>query len=126
MILKIYQKHIIGSFLKILLLMSFIFLCLAFFLNILEEIKFFQNFNLNIYYPIFLTLLNIPSIIFEIFPFIFLLSTQLFFINLYNKEELIIYKNYGLNNLNIIKILIITSLICGFFICTVFYFHLLL
>ena len=119
--IKTYQNYIIKSFVKYLLLTSVIFICLVFILNILEEIKFFQNLNTGVSYPILLTLLNTPSIIFEIFPFIFLLSTQMFFVNLYEKNELNNFKNFGLTNMKIIKVLVLTALICGFFLNTVFY-----
>ena len=121
MIIKTYQNYIIKSYLKNIVLVSVVFLCLVFFLNIMGEIKFFENFNVGIYYPTLLTLLNSPSVLFEIFPFVFLIGTQLFFINLFEKDELIIFKNYGLDNFKIIKILIIVSLIAGIFISTLFY-----
>ena len=56
--LKLYQSYILKSFLYYFFLVSVIFLILTFFLNILEEITFFQKFNLNILYPLFLTFLN--------------------------------------------------------------------
>ena len=89
-------------FLKNVLTVLFIFLALSFFLNILGEIKFFQNHDVSIFFTIFLTLLNIPSIAFELFPFIFLIATQLFFMKLHDNGELIVLKNYGLSNLKII------------------------
>ena len=121
MFFKIYQNYLIKLFLKSVLTVSFFFLTLSFFLNILAEIKFFQNYDVSIFFTIFLTLLNIPSIAFELFPFIFLISTQLFFMKLHDNEELIILKNYGLSNIKIIKLLLFTSLACGIFIITVFY-----
>ena len=121
MFFKIYQNYLIKLFLKSVLTVSFVFLTLSFFLNILGEIKFFQNYDVSIFFTIFLTLLNIPSIAFELFPFIFLISTQLFFMKLHDNEELIILKNYGLSNIKIIKLLLFTSLACGIFIITVFY-----
>jgi|TARA_B100000959_G_scaffold140847_1_gene147969 lipopolysaccharide export system permease protein len=121
MFFKIYQNYLIKLFLKSVLTVSFVFLTLSFFLNILAEIKFFQNYDVSIFFTIFLTLLNIPSIAFELFPFIFLISTQLFFMKLHDNEELIILKNYGLSNIKIIKLLLFTSLACGIFIITVFY-----
>jgi len=121
MFFKIYQNYLIKLFLKSVLTVSFFFLTLSFFLNILGEIKFFQNYDVSIFFTIFLTLLNIPSIAFELFPFIFLISTQLFFMKLHDNEELIILKNYGLSNIKIIKLLLFTSLACGIFIITVFY-----
>ena len=39
------------------------------------------------YTSIILTLLNAPSILYQIFPFIFLISTQLFFIEIYQSKE---------------------------------------
>ena len=62
-----------------------------------------------------------PSIIFEMFPFIFLISTQFFFIKLFNNNEINIFKYSGLNNLNIIKILSIISFLIGIIIIFLFY-----
>jgi lipopolysaccharide export system permease protein len=45
----------------------------------------------------------------------------MFFVNLFEKEELIVLKKHGLDNLVIIKILIITSLVCGILIVSLFY-----
>ena len=121
MIIKTYQQYLIKSLLKNIFLISCIFLILSFVLNILEEIKFFKNLDLGISYSFLLTFLNIPSIVYEIFPFIFLISTQMFFVNLFEKEELIVLKKHGLDNLVLIKILIITSLVCGILIVSLFY-----
>ena len=121
MIIKTYQQYLIKSLLKNIFLISFIFLILSFILNILEEIKFFKNLDLGISYSFLLTFLNVPSIVYEIFPFIFLISTQMFFVNLFEKEELIVLKKHGLDNLVLIKILIATSLVCGILIVSLFY-----
>ena len=61
-IIKTYQEYIIRSFLKYILIILTVFGCLIFILNVLEELKFFENSNLSIFYPIFLTLLNVPSL----------------------------------------------------------------
>ena len=53
-----------------------------------------------------LTILNIPSIIFEILPFIFLLGVMFFFINLFEYGEIEMLRTNGINN---IKITIIIS-----------------
>ena len=78
--LKIYKNYILKSYLYYFLIVSLIFTFLSFFLNILEEIVFFEKYDVGILYPVMLTSLNTPSILFEIFPFIFLISSQLFFI----------------------------------------------
>ena len=121
MIIKIYQQYLIKSLLKNIFLISCLFLILSFLLNILEEIKFFKNLDLGISYSFLLTFLNVPSILYEIFPFIFLISTQMFFVNLFEKEELIVLKKHGVDNLVLVKILIITSLVCGILIVSLFY-----
>ena len=121
MIIKIYQQYLIKSLLKNIFLISCLFLILSFLLNIIEEIKFFKNLDLGISYSFLLTFLNVPSILYEIFPFIFLISTQMFFVNLFEKEELIVLKKHGVDNLVLIKILIITSLVCGILIVSLFY-----
>ena len=119
--MKSYIKFIINlfniSFLKIFIIFFFIITISG----ILEEINFFKSVDVNFLYIIFLSLLNTPSIIFEILPFIFLLSTQIFFINLINKNELEIFKYSGLNNFKIIKILGAYSFVFGLFFVIIFY-----
>ena len=120
--LAIYQKHLISSFFKSLGLVTIIFFSITIILNIFEELSFFKNTeNVNFTLPIFLTILNTPSILFDILPFIFLISTLYFFSEIMDKNELNIYKNYGLTNFNIIKIITLTSFITGIFIVLIFY-----
>ena len=78
MIFKVYQNYISTQFLLMFVKTVFVFFTLAFILNIFEEINFFKDLDVSIGLPIFLTFLNIPSVLFEIFPFIFLISTQFF------------------------------------------------
>ena len=121
MIIKSYQNYLMKTFAKELTIVSLVFLSLTFVLNIISEIKFFIDSNVGIYYPIFITLLNIPSVIFEIFPFIFLISAQLFFLKLSEKNELTILKNYGIDNIKLLNILIISSVVISIFVTTIFY-----
>ncbi len=120
--LAIYQKNLINSFFKSLGIVTVIFFCITIILNIFEEVSFFKNVEgVNFTLPVFLTLLNSPSILFDIFPFIFLISTLYFFSEIIDKNELNIYKNYGLTNFKIINIITITSFITGIFIVLIFY-----
>ena len=96
-------------------------LSLVFVLNILQEIEFFNNKNVGSIYPIYLSLMNTPSIIFEMFPFIFLIASQFFFIKLFNNDEINIFKYSGLKNFKIIYILSLCSLLMGIIIITLFY-----
>ena len=118
---KIYQKHLINNFLIKFFYISLIFLSLTFILNILEEISFVKNLDINIWYPYFLTLLNLPITIFEIFPFIFLLTTQFLFYELFKKQEIDLLKKNGLSNLKIIKILFLSSIIMGIISVGIYY-----
>ena len=117
----IYQKLIIVSFLKIFLITSAIFLAIIFIMNIFEEITFFRDINIGIYKPILLTALNTPSSLYEIFPFIILISTQFLFIKLIENNELYIIKSYGINNLKILGIISTVAFFIGIFLILVFY-----
>tara|TARA_B100001121_G_scaffold107911_1_gene95137 strand:+ start:2538 stop:3617 length:1080 start_codon:yes stop_codon:yes gene_type:complete len=118
---KIYERYIIKSFISKFLTISFIFLSLIIILSILEEISFFKNIDINFLYPYFLTLLSVPITLFEIFPFIFLITTQFLFYDLFKKEELNLLKNNGLSNLKIIKILFFLSITIGLITVFVYY-----
>ena len=72
---------------------------------------YFENKENEIYYPVVLTILNIPSIIFEILPFIFLLGVMFFFISLYENEEIELLRSNGVDNLKITMIISIVSLL---------------
>ncbi len=121
MILKTYQKYIIKQFSYITLQVCLIFFSLVFILNIFEEINYLKESNAGFYYPLLLTFLNTPSVFFQIFPFIFLISTQFFFIKISDKKELPIYKNFGLSNLKILTNIVTFSFILGVFIVIIFY-----
>ncbi len=94
---------------------------LIFLINLLNELDFFKNINVDNSFPIFLSLLNSPSFIFEMFPFIFLISTQLFFITLFNDNQLSIFKYSGLKNSKILWIISLVSFFLGLLIITIFY-----
>ena len=119
--IKKYHNYLIKVFISNLLIISVVFLSLSFFLNIFDEIKFFEYLDVPFYLPIGLTLLNIPTIFFEILPFVFLISAKFFFISLYDKNELNILKNNGINNSKIITIISLTSLIAGIVIILFYY-----
>ena len=119
--MKTYTKFLINIFNNYLFKIFTIFFMIIFILNILEQVEFFKDANLNFFYLIFLSFLNTPSIVFEILPFIFLLTTQLFFVYLLDKNELEILKYNGLDNIKIIKILSIYSFILGIAFVIIFY-----
>ncbi len=121
MIIKTYQIYLSKIFTITLVKTFAVFISLAFILNIFEEINFFKDLEVSISIPIFLTFLNIPSIIFNIFPFIFLIAAQFAFIKMMEQNEIIVLKNFGLDNLKIIKILSVLSFVFGLLIITIYY-----
>ena len=119
--MKTYTKFLVGGFIKSFLNVFFVMMSLVFILNILKEIEFFSNKDVNSLYPIYLSIMSSPSIIFEMFPFIFLIGTQFFFIKLFNNDEINIFKYSGLKNIQIIKILSLVSFFIGILTITLFY-----
>src|SRR6056300_815560 len=119
--MKTYIKFLIKLFNISLLKIFITFFIIILITNILEQIEFFKNIDLSFFYLFFLSLLNTPSVLFEVLPFIFLLGTQVFFIHIIDKNELQVFKYSGLNNIKIIKILGLYSFILGIIMVIFFY-----
>ena len=119
--MKTYIKFLCYIFLRSFFYVFLVMLSLVFILNVLSELEFFKDIDVGIDFTLLLSLLNSPSMIFEMFPFIFLLTTQFFFIKLFNNNELEVFKYSGLKNSSILIIISFLSLIMGIIIITVFY-----
>ena len=119
--MKTYTKFLIKGFVNSFMKVFLIMITLVFILNILKEIEFFSDKNVNSLYPVYISFMSTPSVIFKMFPFIFLISTQFFFLKLFENNELDIFKYSGLKNIKIIKILSLVSLFIGLLTITIFY-----
>ena len=119
--MRVYIKFLVKSFLKALIFVSFIIYILIFILNILTEFEFFREIDVQYYFPIYLSLINSPSLLFEMFPFIFLISSQVCFINLMKNDQIQTFKYSGLKNSKILFILSLTSFLTGILIIALFY-----
>ena len=119
--MKIYIKFISTVFFKSLVFVFLIMISLVFILNLLSELEFLKNENVGLSFTLFLSLLNSPVQIFELFPFILLITIQLFFIKFFENKEIEVFKYSGLKNSSILYILSILSMITGLFVITVFY-----
>ena len=119
--MKTYIKFLINLFNVSFFKVFFTFFIIILITNILEQVAFFKELNVNFFYLIFISFLNTPSIVFEILPFIFLLSTQIFFISLIDKKELEIFKYTGLNNFKIIKIISLYAFISSLLVVIILY-----
>ena len=119
--MKIYIKFLTQIFSISLLYVISIMFSLIFILNLLTELEFFKEIEVTSGFTILLSLLNSPSMIFEMLPFIFLITTQLFFIKLFNNNEIEIFKYSGLKNTSILKIFSLISIIIGILLTIILY-----
>ena len=120
--MKTYIKFLTTLFFKSLIYVLGIIISLVFILNYLGELDFFQKIEIETYFTLFLALINSPTMIFDMSPFIILITSQIFFVKLFNNNELATFKYSGLKNTEIIKILVILSFITGILTNTVFYY----
>ena len=116
-----YIKFLSFNYIKSVVYVFLIMLCLVIILNVLNEIEFFKNYDVNSLTPIHLALLNSFDLIFEMFPFIFLISTQVYFVNLSTDNQINIFKYSGLKNSKIMMILGLLTFFMGLIIITLFY-----
>ena len=119
--MKTYTKFLTKIFLKSFFYIILIVISLVFIINFLAELEFFKNIDTHIFFTIYLALINSPSMVFEIFPFILLLSTQLFYIKLFTNNEIQIFKYYGLKNSKILLIINSISFLMGLIIISFYY-----
>ena len=119
--LKKYQTYLYSKFIKKFLIISFVFFCLVIIINFFEEISFSEKHNAEIYYAIYLSFLNAPSLIFEIFPFIFLITVKFLYLDLNDKNELKILNSNGISNYNIIFTFLILTCFMGLFLLLFYY-----
>jgi lipopolysaccharide export system permease protein len=111
----IINKYLAEEFLKIIITISIIFFCLGIVMNIFEEINFFKDIDIGLYTPVSLSLLYVPSLIYNMFPFIILLSGIWFFLKIKKNDEIIALKVSGISNFSIIMVPSILSFIVGIF-----------
>ena len=118
---KTLDKYFISLFYKKLLILSLIFFLLTFTLTIFEEITFLSDSSSAFYLPFMLAIFNAPTTLLEIFPFLILITAQLFFIELIKKKENELVKINNLNNFYLIKLLALCSFLFGIIIITIYY-----
>ena len=112
------NKYIAREFSKVIINVSLIFFCLGIIMNIFEEINFFKDIDVGIHTPIGLSLLYVPSLLYNMFPFIIFLSGIWFFIKMKKTYEITAINISGLSNFSIILIPGILSIVLGIFFIT--------
>ena len=90
-------------------------------MSVFEELSFFSEIDVKFYFPLVLALMNSFSVLYLIFPFIFLIGAQFFFIKILDSSELNAFKNFGLSNNKILTVIALTSFFCGIIIISIFY-----
>jgi len=112
------NKYLGKEFIKTIINTSIIFFSLGFIMNLFEEINFFKDINVSINIPIILSLLFIPSLLHNFFPFIILLSGIWFFLKIKKSDEVTAMKVSGMSNVSIIMIPGLLSIAIGIFVIT--------
>ena len=112
------NKYLAKELSKVILIVTLIFFCLGIIMNIFEEINFFKDLNVGITTPISLSLLYVPSLLYNMFPFIIFLSGIAFFIKMKRTFEIRAINISGLSNFSIILVPGVVSIIVGIFFIT--------
>jgi len=114
----IINKYLAREFIKIILNTIFVFFCLGFIMNLFEEINYFKDLDIGIYIPIMLSSLIVPSLLYNMFPFIILLSGIWFFLKIKKSDEVTAMKVSGMSNFSVIIIPGLLSFMLGIFFIT--------
>jgi lipopolysaccharide export system permease protein len=84
-------------------------------INLLDEFNFFKSKkDLKFIYFLIFTILKIPNVLINLFPFIVLFGGIVFYLKIYNHNEVISLRTMGYSNIQIILIPALTSFIVGY------------
>ncbi len=112
---KILIKYLLNNYIKTFLKVFFVFYCFGIILNLFEEIEFFKNLKANFATPLFLTVLNIPSMIIQLLPFIVFITSMKFIIDIKNNKDLLTIKVFGISNFKVFLLISFISFFIGWF-----------
>jgi lipopolysaccharide export system permease protein len=86
-------------------------------INLLDEFSFFKSKkDLKFIFFIIFTILKIPNVLINLFPFIVLFGGIVFYLKIYNHNEVISLRVMGYSNIQIILIPALTSFVIGYII----------
>ena len=121
MIIKRYQSYIGKLFIQKFIKISIVFFCVVILVNFFEEVRFSEKYEIEIFYVIYLSILNAPSLIFEILPFIFFITIIFFYLELIENNEIEILNINGISNLQIIYLITLVTILSGVFLLLFYY-----
>ena len=110
---KILIKYLFNNYIKTFLKVFFIFYCFGIILNLFEEIEFFKNLKASFVTPLYLTVLNIPSMIIQLLPFIIFITSMKFIIDIKNNKDLLTIKVFGISNFKVFLLISFISFFIG-------------
>ena len=115
--LKSINRYIINEYIKSLFVVIAVMLSIILLINLLDEFNFFKSKkDLKFIFFIIFTILKIPNVLINLFPFIVLFAGIVFYLKIYNHNEVISLRVMGYSNIQIILIPALTSFIVGYMI----------
>ena len=115
--LKSINRYIINEYIKSLFVVIAVMLSIVLLINLLDEFNFFKSKkDLKFIFFIIFTILKIPNLLINLFPFIILFGGIVFYLKIYNHNEVISLRVMGYSNIQIILIPALTSFIIGYII----------
>jgi len=113
--LKSINRYIISEYIKSLFVVTAVMLSIILLINLLDEFNFFKSKkDLKFIFFIIFTILKIPNVLINLFPFIILFSGIVFYLKIYNHNEVISLRVMGYSNIQIILIPALTSFVIGY------------
>ena len=115
--LKSINRYIINEYIKSLFVVIAVMLSIILLINLLDEFNFFKSKkDLKFIFFIIFTILKIPNLLINLFPFIVLFGGIVFYLKIYNHNEVISLRVMGYSNIQIILIPALTSFVIGYLI----------
>ena len=115
--LRSINRYIINEYIKSLFVVIAVMLSIILLINLLDEFNFFKSKkDLKFIFFIIFTILKIPNLLINLFPFIVLFGGIVFYLKIYNHNEVISLRVMGYSNIQIILIPALTSFIIGYII----------
>ena len=115
--LKSINRYIINEYIKSLFVVIAVMLSIILLINLLDEFNFFKSKkDLKFIFFIIFTILKIPNVLINLFPFIVLFGGIVFYLKIYNHNEVISLRVMGYSNIQIILIPALTSFVIGYII----------
>jgi lipopolysaccharide export system permease protein len=115
--LKSINRYIIKEYIKSLFIVIAVMLSIILLINLLDEFNFFKSKKeLKFIFFLIFTILKIPNVLINLFPFIVLFGGIVFYLKIYNHNEVISLRTMGYSNIQIILIPALTSFVVGYLI----------